>query len=238
MAGCAQQLAVEPSTQRVFELLAGSTGVSMIDCADQVAPLGSEWLWQRMDSDGRALRDAPIRACAAATSQYGAQWMVPMISGDREFFVHTHANTIGLTAVEAPSDRAISTFTPPLGIAVGPLHLGDEVVTTSTMRIEWIDSRGERDHGIGERTARFVTCARVRTPLGVFDTAQVETRFLARLQFAHVQRTGTVWVVPGIGPIAETWREFVRVFGVLISDESGAAVRVSQILLAPPTPLP
>ena len=97
------------------------------------------------------------------------------------------------------------------------------------MRVDWMDDRGERDRGVGERTTRIGRAERIRTPLGEFQTMRVETKFEAVLRFAKAQRFTTLWIAAGIGPVAEEWRARVTVMGIQISSDVGIAIRISRI---------
>lgn len=164
--------------------------------------------------------------------------MIPTIDGNREFLTRDASDTICLVAVEALLDNALSVFTPPLMLAPNELQPGETFASRSEMRVDWLDGRGERDRGMGERTATIVGASRIRTPLGEFDVTRVQTKFEAKLRFAKAERTTTLWIAAGIGPIAEEWRERVTVMGVPISSDSGTAIRISPISRAKDMPRP
>ena len=218
-----------PAPAKIFEVLTAPSTAFPVDSSDLIAPFDAQWTWQLVDANGRAIKDPAIQTLASSTALYGATWMVPMIDGDREFLSQGKDDEISLVAVEAPHDQAISYFTPPLILAPSQMHLEDLFASSSSMRVDWMDGRGERDRGIGERTARVVRGERIRTPLGEFETMRVETKFEATLRFAKAQRTNTLWVAAGIGVIAEEWRGRVTVMGIPISNDVGTAVRISPI---------
>lgn len=213
----------------LFEILSTASVPFAVDASDQIAPMGANWTWQRVDANGRATGEPVIQSLAVSTELHGGMWMVPMINGDREFLRRGNDGELLLVAVEAPNDKAISIFTPALVLAPRQMHMDEIFASSSSMRVDWMDDGGERDRGVGERTTRIVRAERIRTPLGEFQTMRVETKFEAVLRLAKAQRSTTVWIAAGIGPIAEEWRARVTVMGIQISNEVGTAIRISTI---------
>lgn len=222
----------------LFQILSTSGTPFAVDATDQIAPRDANWTWKMVDADGRATDDPVIQSLAISSELHGGMWMIPMIDGDREFVSLANNGDISLVAVEAPNDQAISIFTPPLILAPRQMHMGEIFASSSSMRVDWMDDRGERDRGIGERTTRIVGAEKVRTPLGEFQTMRVETKFEALLRFAKAQRSTTLWIAAGIGPVAEEWHGRVTVMGIPISNDVGTAVRISPIAPAQNKTLP
>lgn len=222
----------------LFETLSQSETPFSLRASEQIPPCDVEWRWQLVDAAGRATNAATVNCKTSQSKLHGAMWMIPTIDSDREFVTTDVAETIVLMAVEAPLDNAISVFTPPLMLAASELQPGETFASRSDMRVDWLDGRGERDRGIGERTATIVGGSRVRTPLGEFIVTRVQTRFDAKLRFAKVERTTILWIAAGIGPIVEEWRERVTVMGVPISSGNGIAIRISPISRAQDTTRP
>ncbi len=212
----------------LFEIISTSSTPFAVNATDQFAPVDANWTWRMVDANGRATDDPIIEALSISTQLHGGMWMIPMIDGDREFVSLGDNGDISLVAVEAPNDQAISIFTPPLVLAPRQMHMNEIFASSSEMRVNWMDDRGERDRGIGERTTRIVRAERIRTPLGEFETMRVETKFEAVLRYAKVQRSTTLWIAADIGPVAEEWRGQVSVLGIPISNDAGTAVRISE----------
>lgn len=213
----------------LFEILSTASVPFAVDASDQIAPMDANWAWKMVDANGRATGDPVIATLAVSTELHGGMWMVPMIDGDREFLRRGNDGELLLVAVEAPNDKAISIFTPALVLAPRQMHMDEIFLSSSSMRVDWMDDRGERDRGVGERTTRIVRAERIRTPLGEFQTMRVETKFEAVLRFAKAQRSTTLWIAAGIGPVAEEWHGRVTVMGIQISNDAGTAVRISPI---------
>ena len=213
----------------LFEILSTASVPFAVDASDQIAPMGANWTWQRVDANGRATGDPVIATLGVSTELHGGMWMVPMIDGDREFLRRGNDGDLLLVAVEAPNDKAISIFTPALVLAPRQMHMDEIFASSSSMRVDWMDDGGERDRGVGQRTTRIVRAERIRTPLGEFQTMRVETKFEAVLRFAKAQRSTTVWIAAGIGPVAEEWHGKVTVMGIQISNDVGTAIRISKI---------
>ena len=213
----------------LFEILSTASVPFAVDASDQIAPMGANWTWQRVDAKGRATGDPVIATLGVSTELHGGMWMVPMIDGDREFVSLANNGDLSLVAVEAPNDKAISIFTPALVLAPRQMHMDEIFASSSSMRVDWMDDGGERDRGVGQRTTRIVRAERIRTPLGEFQTMRVETKFEAVLRLAKAQRSTTVWIAAGIGPVAEEWHGKVTVMGIQISNDVGTAIRISTI---------
>ncbi len=226
---CAAPVGKVETSPILFEILSTASVPFAVDASDQIAPMGANWTWQRVDANGRSTGDPVIATLAVSTELHGGMWMVPMIDGDREFLQRGNDGELLLVAVEAPNDKAISIFTPALVLAPRQMHMDEIFASSSSMRVDWMDDGGERDRGVGERTTRIVRAERIRTPLGEFQTMRVETKFEAVLRLANAQRSTTVWIAAGIGPIAEEWRARVTVMGIQISNEVGTAIRISTI---------
>ncbi len=222
----------------LFEILSTSSAPFAVDATDQIAAMDANWTWQLVDANGRVTGDPVIATLAVSTELHGGMWMVPMIDGDREFLRRGNDGELLLVAVEAPNDKAISIFTPPLILAPRQMHMDEIFASSSSMRVDWIDDGGERDRGVGERTTRIVRAERIRTPLGEFQTMRVETKFEAVLRFAKAQRSTTLWIAAGIGPVAEEWHGRVTVMGIQISNDLGIAIRISTISLTQEKTLP
>ncbi len=226
---CATSIGIHDSLPQIFVVLGTNRCNTALRATDLFATPGSDCSWQMIDATGRAI-DAPIiRLNSIQSSLYGANLAIPMVSGEIEFLATGPSGEFSLVAVEAPNDQATSVFDPPLAIAPVQISPDQSFDSSTLMRVDWMDGRGERDRGVGTRTMRIVGTEQVRTPLGEFETIRLETKFDAVLRFAKANRTTTLWVAPGIGPVAEEWHERITVFGVPISTESGIALRILPI---------
>ncbi len=240
--GCAVGCATRPDRVHcapvIFCALPAPDASIELDASDCMQPIDSTWEWQRVDESGRATGEPRITTHVEATTLHGASLTANDISGDSEFLARGAGGELTLCAVNSPSDHVRTFFIPPLAVHM-PRRASSEIFESACeMRVDWIDGRGERDAGRGERSVRTLGNARVTTPHGLFDALAVESSFQASLRVAKVRRVVTTWTSPHVGCIAQTWDERVTVMGVTISRDSGTAVRVSPICAAPAPPLP
>ncbi|MSR69212.1 MAG: hypothetical protein EXS17_02570 [Phycisphaerales bacterium] len=236
--GCAAPSHLQHSAAVIFSLLPARTGAIELAAADRMQPIDSHWEWQIVDASGCATSDAIVTTSVQPSQAHGAELCATDIGGDCEFLARTAGGDLTLCAVDSPHDRVRTFFTPPLALPVPSGATSEVVVSSAAMRVDWMDGRGERDAGRGERSVRTVGLARVKTPQGEFDTLVVESEFQAALRVAKVRRVVTTYIAPHLGCIALTWDERVTVMGVSISRDCATAVRVSRIGAVTPPRLP
>ena len=51
----------------LFEILSTASVPFAVDASDQIAPMGANWTWQRVDANGRATGDPVIQSLAVST---------------------------------------------------------------------------------------------------------------------------------------------------------------------------
>lgn len=236
--GCAARPDAARSAEVIFRVLPAQSELIELDRSDCTQPIGDPWEWQRVDENGRATNDPRITTRIEATTLHGAQLTANDISGDRKFLAFGANGGVALCAVDSPNDHVRTFFAPPLAIHFPRSASSDVSRSACTMRVDWIDGRGERDSGSGERSVRTAGNARVMTSQGAFDTLVVESCFEATLRLAKVRRVVTTWTARDVGCIAQKWDERVTVLGVVISRDCGMVVRVSPICATPAPPLP
>lgn len=237
--GCGAIPKTPPASRVIFAISAAQREVIELDRSDCTQPADSRWEWQLVDNAGRATAAAPMTSTVVATNAAdatgatntgnvtGATLSARDIGGDTEYLSLTPSGLVALFAVDSPSDRVRTFFTPPLTLDVPRTPMPVVTTSSSAMRVEWIDGRGERDSGRGERSVRATEVASIMTSQGSFETLVIESEFQAFLRFAKVRRTMTTWIAPRIGCIAQRWDERVIVLGIEISRDCGTAVRVS-----------
>lgn len=227
--GCATDPILGRSAAVIFRVDPSQVREVELEQADCMQPVASIWEWQFVDESGRATPDQRVLTRVEATTLHGASLSAQSISGDLEYFERGADGTLALRVVDSPSDRARTFFVPPLAADL-PQNASSAVRESAcTMRVDWIDGRGERESGRGERVVRAVGSARVVTSQGMFETLVIESTFEASLRLAKVRRVVTTWVAPHAGCIAQQWDERVTVMGVALSRDCGMAVRVSPI---------
>ncbi len=122
-------------------------------------------------------------------------------------------------------------FTPPL--VVLPTRIEDQARTTHEGRMT-VHPLGDRSRTRAKGTVKnTVVCGgavRVRTPAGEFDAWRLTSVMDADLSPSRVHNETDLWLVPGLGMIAERRRERTTVLGVSVRNNSEAWV----VIEAPP----
>lgn len=133
-----------------------------------------------------------------------------------------------LTRSVEHEEGVVSVFDPPLLIMPANLRARQPVTTEFTIRVyrgeESADGGGEPEHtGAGRQTIELLGAQ----PLPG-DDAQAEPALVVHVVFeaefgpAKVERRTKRWFRPGAGPVAESFAERVRTFGLGLDAEEGA----------------
>ncbi len=73
----------------------------------------------------------------------------------------------------------------------------------------------QRESGTATRTIEYVDDQVIRTPLGEFLAKRIVVEFVADLRLADARTTSTLYVVEGLGVVAEEREEEIKIFGVI-----------------------
>lgn len=169
-----------------------------------------------------SLRDDDAHGAARARS----------IEGEAVEFLTWNAEGIDLFAVLSTPDAAVSIFATPLRLMPPSLAAGAEHRATAAMEVvDAGDPRRRKDRGTGERIARYVRDAEVVIGGRRLRAKVLDSTFTARLGAATATRTTELFVVAGLGPVAERWTREVVVFGLVRTVREG--VRVRDLAAAP-----
>jgi hypothetical protein len=129
--------------------------------------------------------------------------------------------SISLERVDSHPDATASLFDPPLLIAPASLTCGADVHAESLMRaVRLPKATSERDRGLARRTVRYARDEDVRWRGEEHRMKVIEVTFTADLSAAQVERKSELWVLPGLGIVAERWRERLVILK-LFPKESG-----------------
>lgn len=205
-----------PSTTR-WRVVAGSESGS--EFAQVIAP-----------ADASERFGAPS-ARVEATSEHGAP-QSPMFAvrmGDSQTLLleRTPSGGIEMPVTITHSDRAVSLFEPPLGIAASELMYGAPYTSRSAMRV--VDERNrsrEIQSGEATRTFTIVDRCRIRTVMGEFDVIRVEIDFRAKLSLASAQERAVQYIEPTLGVVAEERRKAIRAVGIFGRTVEQTIVRI------------
>jgi hypothetical protein len=149
------------------------------------------------------------------TTDHGAAWVDADDHRQRDQFWMTTGNgDIVMTAAIERGDAALVRFDPPLLIAPAVLTPGMHHVSGARMTIvDAANPERQREHGVVQRRIGYVADVVVDTPAGRFDAGRIEVTFTADLQMARAAKHSVMDIVPGIGIVAEHWREEIVVLG-------------------------
>lgn len=147
-------------------------------------------------------------------------------TGECQHLVGGDDGSLAIASVDAPLDDARSHFDPPLLAYPQRVLPHGTIESTAPMRVSWFDeTRGDRDSGLATLKVQQVGCASIRTPFGRFETVVIETYFSADLRLAKAVNVATMYIAPGIGPVAQSLHRSVRVLGITIQEKHLELVR-------------
>ncbi len=149
------------------------------------------------------------------TDRFGAAWVGH--DGDlSEFWRLDEEGNVVMPAAISHPDRAISHFSPPLVIAYRDLAPGAPRRHRVAIRVVDRDRPlRQKESGTATRTIEYVDDQLIRTPLGEFLAKRVVVEFVADLRLADARTTSTLYVVEGLGVVAEEREEEIKIFGVI-----------------------
>ncbi len=210
--GCAS----EPLKHAEFVILSEGEPTQLELC-DLLPPAGVDSRWSSIDAGG-----ATEITCSLTKRDEAVNYRNP--SQETQHLVVADGG-LALAIVESPRDDAVTSFEPPL--LAYPAHLANEWTDcAAAMRVQYCDpARGERDAGKANLRSRVSGTARVRTPMGEFDTVVIESVFTAQLRLATAENFTKFYVVPGVGSIAEVLRRRIWVLGLPIQSRDSVVVR-------------
>jgi hypothetical protein len=218
-AGCASHIKprpADPGEPQLLELkqeLPTSDGVSATD----LYPLQTgQRIYRSLDE---SLRSGPeVVQSLAAASDFKSQFSSSIGDADAARIEYWNTNSAGdltMAATIEHKDHALSLFDPPLVIAPAQLAPGKETTSQSKMRVVDLTNRAQqRESGTARQTVKYEADQMIRTPLGEFRARRITSHFVADLKLADADETSTMYVVPGMGIIAEQRTEQVKVFGL------------------------
>jgi hypothetical protein len=152
----------------------------------------------------------------ARTDVYRAQWVLEEAGRRAEYLAVGEGGDVVMTAVAEYGEGALTVFKPPLLIAPAVLEAGASRRAECQMRVvELDDVSRHREGGTATRTITYEADQRLRTPLGEFVARRIQIEFTADLSLADVRDTATLYLVSGLGVVAEISRQEIRVLGVL-----------------------
>ncbi len=205
-----------PVPQADFAVISEGAATSLELC-DLMPPAGITSCWSSIDADG-----ATEITCALTSGDGTVSYRGP--AQETQHLVEAPGG-LALTLVESPRDDAVTSFDPPL-LAYPERLVAEWIDAAAAMRVNYIDpARGERDAGKASLRSRVSGTARVRTPMGEFDTVVIESVFTAHLRLATAENIAEVYVAPGIGPVAEVLKRRVWVLGLPIQSRDAVVVR-------------
>jgi hypothetical protein len=127
-------------------------------------------------------------------------------------------------------------FTPPLVVIPARIEAGEFPAVEGRMTVHPLGDRTRvRAKGPVKVAAASEGGFRVRTPAGDFDAWKLSSTLTAELGPSRVQNETVIWLVPGIGLIAEERREKTTVMGLPVRGNTEKWVLVELPAAAQPT---
>lgn len=172
-----------------------------------------QWTYQHVEND-----EASELVTWTITTTDRFDSIVTLAKGkDRaEFWAASDQGDIVMPATIEHARNALTLFDPPLLIAPASLAAGEPCHSECNMKV--VDSKHPdrgRESGKATRVLEYVDDQRIVTPRGEFRAKRVVVTFNADLRFADATKTGTYWVVPHTGVVAQEHSEDIRILGLL-----------------------
>jgi len=133
-----------------------------------------------------------------------------------------------LDSVDAIGDRSRSEFAPSLGMAPAKLAPGEIMTAEAQMRVTYLKSGEARTQGPSRRTLEHGGAMLAELPTGPTVVQLVKVRFESTMTSAQAIHVSELYVLPGVGPVAERTSDLVRVFGLRLRESSHEFVRDLQ----------
>jgi hypothetical protein len=229
LVGCASRPAPPPARPAEGPLLAvGPALPAAGSIADGEAfprgPGTTRWLAAR-GSDPTVAEAVAVEVTARPAAGHGASFARD-IPGESTDWLSAGPEGTELHAVLSPADAALSIFATPLRLLPATLPAGAEHRASAAMEVVEADDPARRkDRGTGERIARYAHDAEITVAGRTLRARVLESTFTARLRSATATRTTELFVVPGLGPVAERWKREVLVLGLVRTVREGVRVR-------------
>jgi hypothetical protein len=172
-----------------------------------------EVVYELLDDAGAV--QGRCRVTREATDQFGASIRDRRDDGHTFILKYDAEQNVVMPAELNSPDNALSRFDPPLVIAFARLEPNIDRKSESAMKVlELKNATRVRQTGKAVRTMLYRCDQRVRTPLGEFVAKRIEVQFVATLNLARAEERSIMYVVPGMGVIAEDSVEQRQVLGV------------------------
>jgi len=133
-----------------------------------------------------------------------------------------------LESVDAIGDRSRSEFSPALSMAPAKLAPGEIVTGEAQMRVTYLKSGEARTQGPSRRTLEHGGAMLADLPTGPTVVQLVKVRFESTMTSAQAIHVSELYVLPGVGPVAERTSDLVRVFGLRLRESNHEFVRDLQ----------
>lgn len=229
LGGCASgPESTPPSAAETPLLVVGASrpAEGSISAADAFPAGEAEERWLSAPGPDTTVAGAtPIVVSTRAVAEHGAAF-ARTVPGETVEFLSTGSGGVDLHAVLSPGDAALSIFATPIRLLPPSLPAGSEHRSTAPLEVVEADDPSRRkDRGTGERVATYVRDAEIIVAGRSMRAQVLESTFTARLRTATATRTVELFLVPGVGPVAERWRREVLVLGLVRTVREGLRVR-------------
>jgi hypothetical protein len=132
------------------------------------------------------------------------------------------------TLVDTPDEAVVTLFPGDLVFAPTDLGPGRPSHSASPMRTKPTGDRIRRTRGAATRELELVGGSAVTVGDRTVEALVVDVAFVADLDLAKARRESRLFVVPGVGVVAEIWRETIRILGI-IPREAGQTLLLLEV---------
>lgn len=120
-----------------------------------------------------------------------------------EYLRVDEAGNVVITAVDDLNHQVTTLYDPPMVLVPTALAPGEAKQFTSRVTIVRRDNRAiVRDQGEATKTITHQADQRVTTPTGEYTAHQLKVVMDTTLRLAKVHHDNTLWLTPGVGPVA------------------------------------
>lgn len=187
-------------------------------------PSVREYLATAGDTEGRVILQS-----IEHTNNFDAQWAIDSSGTRVEYRKIDESGNLVLTALVNHINGVVNVFDPPLVLAFDEMSPDESrEVEAEMLVIDQRDPENIIDRGSATRSIEYTHDQLIQTPAGEFHARCLAIRFRAALEQTEIERTSTLFIVPGIGVVAEKSNERIRVRD-LINREGAQTIVLTQL---------
>lgn len=210
-AGCASNQTSSPasapdiSSAGEFEVLDAVAVAAPVEAEDYIRLAPRSMVYAVIAGDHVGTK---LTRTTAPIDELDATWVEEEPGRRTQYLSHSANGDLLLHGVDTSADRALTRFVPALAVCPATLAPGETFESAAPMKV--LDSATRsRTRESGSATRRMTHAGGVRVRWGGEERVaqRVEVAFHADLRLADADKRSTLYILPGVGVIAEEWSE-------------------------------